>query len=186
MQHGDSPSRKLGLVTALLLAGVFAAGALTGAGVHRWASPSRRLPLEPFPQFIQDLHPSPAQESKAREIGERYRPKLEAILQEIEPRVSAVQDEMEAELSTILDEEQRRQLADFRAQRRQVHLRPPGMSESREPPPAAAIEACRGKSAAADCSFITAGRAVNGRCLAPPDASPGSSLACAPPGDGER
>src|SRR4051812_3248798 len=117
----DSGSRKLRLVTALLLAGVFAAGALTGAGVDRWASLVRPLPLKPYPQFVHDLHPSPEQDLKAREIGERYRPKLEAILQEIEPRVMAVQDEMEAELSQILDEEQRRRLADFQAQRRQLH-----------------------------------------------------------------
>jgi hypothetical protein len=177
------------MLTALLLLGVFSAGTLTGAGVYRWAAPSRLPPPQrgTFPELIRDLHLVPDQELKVREIGERYRPQLEAMFQELEPRIRAIQDEMEAELRTTLDEEQRRRLDAFQAQRRRSPLRPPGLPDRRGPPPRAAIDACKGKAAGVDCSFTSAAGTVAGSCREPPpDAPPGAPMACAPPDSDER
>jgi hypothetical protein len=132
MQPGDTLPRKVRLVTALLLGGMFAAGAFTSAGIYHLALPPR--PLPPFPQFVEELRLSPDQASRAREIGERHRAQLEAIFREIQPRVSGVQEQMEGELRTVLDDQQRRRLDEFQARRRQLGVHPPGMEPRPQEP----------------------------------------------------
>lgn len=125
MKPGETSPRRVRLVTVLLLVGVFAAGALTGAGIYDWAMPRRSLP--PFRRFVDELRLSPDQATRAREIGERHRVELEAVFRETQPRISAIQEEMEGELRTILNEEQRGRLDRFQERRRQLDVNPPGM-----------------------------------------------------------
>src|SRR5215831_19018471 len=79
----------------LVLIGVFAGGALAGAGTARVASP----PLLPPPllTFREELGLSPDQQMHVREIEQRHHPELVAILRPIFPKVRAISDQIEAE-----------------------------------------------------------------------------------------
>jgi hypothetical protein len=132
-------SRRVHVLTALLLVGTFAAGVVTGAGVLRWAAPSAPTtgpaapgqpagpaalaPPLPAARLPRELKLTPEQEARAREIGERYRPELDALAREIRPRIRAVQDRMEGEFLQVLTPEQRDQLARIEERRRHP---PPG------------------------------------------------------------
>ena len=114
--------RQIRLLTALLLLATFVLGALFGAGLAHWDGPWRRphhrpIPFLPGPPGALEL--SAAQEAKAHEIMERYRPQLEQVMHETFPKVQAINDQMESELRAILTPEQAKRLDEMKA------LRPP-------------------------------------------------------------
>ncbi len=117
-------ARSVRLTTALLLIGTFGAGVVAGAGVLRWSArpgfeaPTAVAPPLPAARLPRELNLTPEQEAKAREIGERYRPELEALAKEIRPKVRAVQDRMEAEFLAVLTPGQRQQLSAIEERRR--------------------------------------------------------------------
>jgi hypothetical protein len=118
--------RQIRLLTALFLFGTFLLGAVAGAGLSQWnrmppQHPPRPAPFLPGPPGA--LKMTPAQETKAHEITERYRPELEAVLREHFPKVKAINEKMEKELREILTPEQRKLLDEMKA-RRPPH--PPG------------------------------------------------------------
>ena len=105
------------------LLATFVLGALFGAGLARWEHGGRQyphhrpIPFLPGPPGALEL--TAAQEVKAHEITERYRPQLEQVLHETFPKVQAINDQMERELRAILTPEQAKRLDEMKA------LRPP-------------------------------------------------------------
>ena len=110
-----------------LLAAVFLAGALAGAGVIRYFEP-RPPPPPPGPGLgpFSQLGLTPDQQARAREIIEKHRGELDAIVKETMPRVRAVQETIDREMLTVLTPDQ---LERFRA------LRPPPPMPGMGPPP---------------------------------------------------
>lgn len=112
--------RQIRLLTALLLFVTFVLGMVAGVGLSQWVRLPPPLPPPPAP-FLPGppgaLKLTPAQEARAREITERYRPQLEAILREGFPKMKAVNEKMEAELREILSPEQRKLLDEIKARR---------------------------------------------------------------------
>jgi hypothetical protein len=125
--------RQIRLVTALVMVGTFLLGIAAGVGLARSSAPPRpHRPPAPFlPGPPGALHMSPEQEAKAREITERYRPKLEAVWRESFPKLQALNEQMEKELREILSPEQRKQLDAMKARRPP----PPGGPPMGGPPP---------------------------------------------------
>jgi Spy/CpxP family protein refolding chaperone len=112
MTTGDSSSRQIRALTALVIVGVFTSGAVVGAGIHRWGSASgpanvgqghgTALWLPPG-----ELELTPEQEQKVSLIVDRHRSELEAIVRESFPRVRAINEQMQAEVKAVLTPEQR-------------------------------------------------------------------------------
>ena len=129
--------RQIRLLTALLLFGTFLFGAVAGVGLSQW---NHRPPYPPrsHPPFLPGppgaLNLTPAQEVKAHEITERYRPQLEAILRANFPKVQALNEQMEKELRALLTPEQIEILDEMKAHRPPM---PPGgpMRPGEGPPP---------------------------------------------------
>jgi hypothetical protein len=116
------------------------------------------------------------QNTRARAIADRHRPEMDAAIRSIFPQLGAIDRQMEMELRTMLTPEQAASLDQMKARR------PPGFVPGRPPPgtpPQAAIDACRGKSAADDCTLTLDGRTISGKCREPP----GAPLSCAPNGE---
>ncbi len=111
--------REIRLVTALVVLGTFLLGVAAGVGLTRASAPPRppRPPAPFLPGPPGALHLSPEQETKAREITERYRPKLEAVWRESVPKLQALNEQMEEELRELLSPEQRKQLDEMKAHR---------------------------------------------------------------------
>jgi Spy/CpxP family protein refolding chaperone len=127
MATNERSPRQIRLLTALLLFGTFLFGAVAGAGFSRWMQPPRphgpwRPPFLPGPPGALQL--TPAQEEKTKEITDRYRPQLEAIVRENFPKLQAVNERMEKELREILTPEQRQRLDELKAHR--PPMPPPG------------------------------------------------------------
>jgi hypothetical protein len=144
MTTPERSPRQIRLLTALLLFAMFLFGVATGAGLSRWHQPPRPHRLAPFlPGPPGALHLTPEQQTKSKEITERYRPLLEAIWRESFPKVQTINEQMEKELREILSPEQRRTLDEMKAHR--PHMPPPGAAPpgfgpppggpSGEPPP---------------------------------------------------
>ena len=130
MATSERGSRRVRLVTGLVLAGVFAAGAVSGLGLARWLGP--RAPPPPGPPIMRAFHQlglSAEQQRQTREILESHKPELEAILRETFPRVRAVNEQVSEELRAILTPEQARRLTRLEAQL-PPETHPPG-----HPPP---------------------------------------------------
>lgn len=127
--------RQIRLFTALLLFGTFLFGAVAGAGLSHWShtSPLRppRLPAPFLPGPPGALKLTPAQETKADEITERYRPHLEEILRANFPKVQALNEEMEKELRALLTPDQTKVLDEMKAR---LPPMPPGGPGFRPPP----------------------------------------------------
>jgi hypothetical protein len=124
--------RSVRLVTALLLVLIFAAGVGAGAALCRWTGGhADRLPRPPLPPPWHALGLSPEQQKQAREIAEKHRPALEAVLRETFPRVRAINDQMERELRAILTPDQIKLLEQLKAAGPPPGMPPPGMG----PPP---------------------------------------------------
>lgn len=112
--------RQIRLLTALLLFATFVLGIVAGVGLSQWIRnppppPPHPAPFLPGPPGALKL--TPDQEAKAREITERYRPQLEAIVREGFPKMKALNEKMEAELREILSPEQRKVLDEMKARR---------------------------------------------------------------------
>jgi hypothetical protein len=129
MQAPDLPVR-IRLLGALVLVGVFAAGAVFGVGLTRWShagEPAGRPPRRPPPggpveAMIHELQLDPAQIDALRGIERVHRPELDAIARETMPRVRGVLDAMERELLPRLRPAQVELLEAWRKRRP-----PPGM-----------------------------------------------------------
>jgi hypothetical protein len=124
--------RQIRLLTALLLFGTFVFGVVAGVGLSQWLGPrpTRHRPAPFLPGPPGALKLTPEQEVKSREITERYRPQLEAILREGFPKVKAINEKMENELREILSPEQRKALDEMKAHRPPL---PPGGGMPGEP-----------------------------------------------------
>jgi hypothetical protein len=117
----DPNARRLHLWTALILLGVFLAGAATGAGLSALLRTPRH-PGQPhgpamLPPPLAELGLSPEQVEQARAIFERHRAEMEAAVQAAFPRVRAVQEQVDSELRAILTSEQAARLDAMRARR---------------------------------------------------------------------
>jgi hypothetical protein len=112
--------RQIRLLTALLLFATFVLGIVAGVGLSQWVRnppppPPPPAPFLPGPPGALKL--TSEQEAKAREITERYRPQLEAIVREGFPKMKAINEKMEAELREMLSPEQRKVLDEMKAHR---------------------------------------------------------------------
>jgi len=129
MTPSERGAKRVRLLTAAVLLAVFAAGALFGAGLARWAPhPGPGPGRPPLPRAFHQLGLTPAQHRQAAEIMERYRPQLDAIVQETFPRVRQINDRIAVELRGILTDEQRARLDELESRRgphRMPGLHPP-------------------------------------------------------------
>lgn len=119
MASPERSPRQIRLVTALVVFGTFLLGVGTGVGLSRTTPPPPppRPPAPFLPGPPGALHLTAEQEAKAREITERYRPKLEAVWRDSFPRLQALNEQMEKELREILTPEQRKLLDEMKAHR---------------------------------------------------------------------
>lgn len=122
-----------GLALALLLF-IFAAGLGVGWGIARWsdsprARESRRGERSRGRHFYASLNLSPEQARAVREIHERHRPRLDAVLEETTPKIRAIHDEIEQEIRQLLTPVQLERLERQKARRGQ--LRGPGKRRGR-------------------------------------------------------
>ena len=133
MQAPDLPVR-VRLLGALVLVGVFAAGAVFGVGLTRWSHtgypdghpPRRPPPGGPIEAMIHELQLDPAQIEALGQIERARRPELDAIARETMPRVRAVLDAMERELLPRLRPEQVELLEAWRKRRPPPRMPGPG------------------------------------------------------------
>ena len=122
------------LLGALVLVGVFAAGAVFGVGLARWSHPGhppgppprRPPPGGPIPAMIHELRLDPEQIDALEQIELAHRGKLDAIAKETMPRVRAVLDAMERELQPRLRPDQLELLEAWRKRRPPPRLLGPG------------------------------------------------------------
>ncbi len=125
-------SRRVQLVTALVLLATFVLGGLSGAAVDRLFA--RRPPPPPpgaplLPPGLLDL--SASQRAAVGAIEEKHRPALEAIVEASFPKVRAIEVEMHREIREVLTPSQRQKLDAFVAR----HGPPPGPGVNPRPPP---------------------------------------------------
>lgn len=123
--------RQIRLLTALIVFATFLLGLGAGIGLEHARTPHRppRPPIPFLPGPPGALQLSPQQEARAREIGERYRPKLEAVWRDSMPKLQALNEQMEAELRAMLTPTQRTLLDELKARR------PPPPPPPGTPPP---------------------------------------------------
>lgn len=126
--------RQIRLLTALIVFGTFLLGLGAGVGLERGRTPHRppRPPIPFLPGPPGALQLSPQQEARAREISERYRPKLEAVWRDSMPKLQALNEQMETELRAILTPAQCKLLDELKARRPPP---PPGSPPPPGPPP---------------------------------------------------
>jgi len=122
--------RRVRLLTAGVLAATFILGAITGGGILSWVASGRDsaaddLPRGPWP--LRELDLSDEQRARIRQIFERHRPKLDAVLRESFPLVRSVHEEIEREIRQVLTPEQQ---LEFDRQKERRPFPPPGL-----PPP---------------------------------------------------
>jgi hypothetical protein len=129
----------LRMLSGLVLVGVFAAGALFGAGLLRWTQREpERLPPPPPPGFAggpvekmrQELVLDEAQMRQLQDIMQKHRPELASIMQDTQGRVRDVLFAIEDELRPQLRPDQIKRLEQWRATRP-----PPPMPGLDGPPP---------------------------------------------------
>ena len=135
MTNTERTPRQIRLLTALLLFGTFLLGAVAGAGFYRFTAAPPARPHRPYAPFLPGppgaLQLTPEQEAKAKDITDKYRPKLEALLREGFPKFQAINDEMEKEMRQLLLPEQIRRLDELKAHRPPML---PGMGPGFGPP----------------------------------------------------
>jgi hypothetical protein len=128
----------LRLMSGLVLVGVFAAGALFGAGLMRWTAPhGDRLPPPPgmppgggpIEAMTRELKLDATQRDKLHEIADAHRGDLEQIARSTQARVRDVLFAMEDELKPSLRPEQIEALEQWRKHR------PPPPGPGMGPPP---------------------------------------------------
>lgn len=108
-----------GLVVAIL-ALLFAAGVGTGYGYALWSRTPEKAPADkPLVglHYYSSLGLTTAQERSIQEIYQKYRPDLDAVLQESRPRVRVIHEKIEQEIRVILTPDQVRRLDEHKARR---------------------------------------------------------------------
>ena len=131
----------LRLMSGLVLVGVFAAGALFGAGLMRWTAPhGDRLPPPPgmppgpgggpIEAMTRELNLDATQRDKLHAIADAHRGELEAIARSTQAKVRDVLFAMEDELKPSLRPEQIEALEQWRK-----HRPPPPPGPGMPPPP---------------------------------------------------
>lgn len=120
--------RRPRLVAAVVLIVTFVCGAVAGVVTAPLVlpPPGAGPPLLPFG----GIGLSAEQEARGRQIIERHRPEIDAILSEAAPKVNAVRERIAAELATVLTPEQQVELRELEKRRR-----PPGAPDLGPPPP---------------------------------------------------
>ena len=114
-----SPWLNRGLVLAILLL-LFATGIATGYGITLWSwTPKAAPPERPFQghHYYSSLGLTVEQEKAVFAIYQKYRPGLEAVLQETRPRVRIIHEQIEQEIRALLTPEQVKQLEEQKARR---------------------------------------------------------------------
>jgi Spy/CpxP family protein refolding chaperone len=104
------PPRRLRLLSAAVLAATFALGAIAGGGIYRWIIADRLLPADDLPRGPWPLHQldlSDEQRARVRDIFERHRPELDALLRDSFPQVRAIHERIDSEIRELLTPEQR-------------------------------------------------------------------------------
>jgi Spy/CpxP family protein refolding chaperone len=108
----------LRLLSGLVLVGVFAAGALFGAGLMRWRAPGPPPPHGgPIEAMIHELSLDDAQIAALHAIERAHRGELDQIARDTQPRVRAVLFAIEDELRPRLREAQIQALERWRLHR---------------------------------------------------------------------
>ena len=121
----------LRLMSGLVLVGVFAAGALFGAGLMHWRGPVDRPERigpprgGPIDAMIHELALDTTQTDALRAIETKHRGELDAIVRATQPKVRDVLFAIEDELRPQLRADQIQKLEAWRARR--PPLPPPGM-----------------------------------------------------------
>lgn len=90
-------------MSALVLAGVFVLGILSGLGI----APLLRPPPGDLPPSLEALHLKPEQRARIQAIVKRHGPEVDAALGDALPRLRAVQERVAAEIEAELDPAQR-------------------------------------------------------------------------------
>ncbi len=116
MPTSEPSSKKIRLVTALLLLVTFATGTVTGGALVHAFSPERPGMHARMQWDALDL--TGAQRDKADAILEKHRPKLDAIFNDTAPKVKEVIEQVDREIREILTPEQRSRFDRMRAERR--------------------------------------------------------------------
>jgi Spy/CpxP family protein refolding chaperone len=126
----------LRLMSGFVLVGVFAAGALFGAGLLRWLAPHETThegrpfgPPGPIEAMTHELDLDAHQRDQLRAIADAHRPELEAIMHETQPRIRRVLDAIEQEMTPNLRPDQVQKLEAWRKRR------PPPPMPGMGPPP---------------------------------------------------
>jgi Spy/CpxP family protein refolding chaperone len=127
----------LRLMSSLVLVGVFAAGALFGAGLMRWMAPHDRThegppggpPPGPIEAMTHELALDATQRDQLRAIADAHRSELEQIMRDTQPRIKAVLDQIEDEMKAHLRPDQIEKLEAWRKRR------PPPPMPGMGPPP---------------------------------------------------
>jgi hypothetical protein len=109
----------LRLMSSLVLVGVFAAGALVGAGVMRFTgeSPASRPPPGPIEAMHHELALDREQAEALHAIIEHHQADLDAIVRDAQPKIRTVLYAIEDELRPRLRPEQVQKLEAWRARR---------------------------------------------------------------------
>lgn len=142
----------LRLMSSLVLVGVFAAGALFGAGLMRWMpahdQPHDRPPPPggPIEAMTHELALDAQQREQLHAIAKAHEPELSAIMHETQPRIRAVLDAIENDMTPHLRPDQIEKLQAWRARRPPPPMPglgpppggPPGGPHGAPPPPGGA------------------------------------------------
>jgi hypothetical protein len=112
-------------MSAFVLVGMFAAGAVFGAALLRFVGPhavtAPRPPVGPPPGPIEamthELDLDAAQRDQLRSIADSHRAELEAIMRETQPRLHAVLEAIENEMTPHLRPDQVQELEAWRKRR---------------------------------------------------------------------
>ena len=107
----------LRLLSSLVLVGVFAAGALVGAGVMRFTAKPPPPPPGPIEAMHHELELDRDQAQALREIVERHHGELDAIVRDAQPKVRTILYAIEDELRPRLRPEQVQMLESWRKRR---------------------------------------------------------------------
>ncbi len=109
------------ILSIVILLGVFAAGAVFGAGLVRTHAPERGgpppMPPGPAERLIHHLQLTPAQAEELHRIERAHRDELDRLMKETMPKIRAVMDAVENELRPVLTEEQRTRLDELQRDR---------------------------------------------------------------------
>jgi len=125
----DVSSRRVRLLAVAVLGVTFLSGLVAGVGLGRVLGPPPPPPaVGPEPPFLPlgMLKLTPAQDLQVRQILERHRPEVEAVLRGTFPKVRVINEQVMAEIRDVLTPEQRERF-DALKDSRPPRDGPPGM-----------------------------------------------------------